>query len=267
MSLTHAALWVTGVTLAFLWLATLAVSLRESAARDLFVQFMCQVAAYSLGLFALLRLYAPDTSIRQFLAFRRTHVGFYALALCLGVALVLPANVLFELSHWLFPQLDRPTDVTTLFYAASTRDRWLMGFAIGLAGPIIEEVLFRGALFGPLLRTHRPLTVMLGTGAYFALVHLDPHTMVPIFIVGSLLGYLRVASGSIVPAVIMHAAFNGVPLVTMVLGDKPSAPSGALDIPILATVLCVLASVGLGFAIHYLGRRSAQARVARSRDG
>jgi len=266
MTLTHAVLWVSGITLLFLWLGTLAISLRESAAQDVVVQFMCQVAAYSLGLFLILRVYGPDASIRQFLALRRTHAGFYAVALLLGVARVLPANLLFELSHQLFPQLDRPTDVGMMFFEASARGRVLMGLAIVLAGPIVEEVLFRGALFGPLLRSHGRAVVVVGTAAIFALVHLDVHAMVPILAVGASLGYLRLLCGSLFPAVVMHAAFNAVPLVAMALSQEPPTPSGDFDPALGPTLLSLVACVGLLVVARHLGRYSDAARVARSRD-
>lgn len=265
MTLAVAALWVTGTTALFLLLGSTVVSLRESASPDVFGQTVCLVAAYSLGLFAILRVYGPDMSIRQFLALRRTHAGFYGLGLLLGLAVALPANLLFELVHQLFPQLDVPTDITTLFFEASTTDRVLMGAAVLLAGPTIEEVLFRGALFGPLLRSHRPMTVAVGTAVYFALVHLDPHAMAPILLVGLLLGYVRALSGSLYPSLLLHVGFNAVPLVSMAFGQRPSPPGTAIETPIIPAVLCVATCVVLVLAIRSVARLDA-ARVARSHD-
>jgi membrane protease YdiL (CAAX protease family) len=266
MTLAAAALWVFGITLVFLALGTAAISLRESAGRDVFAQFICQVAAYSLGLFALLRFYGPDTPIRQFIGLRPSHVGIYPVALLLGVATALPANVLYELAHQLFPQLDGTPDVSALYFEASSHERALIAVAVVAAGPVIEEVLFRGALFGPLLRSHRRPTVIVGTAVYFALVHLDLHKMAPILLVGLLLGYVRAASGSLYPAMLMHVGFNAVPLGTMMLGHRPPQPGGAFDPPLVPTVLSTVAVVVLVVAVRYLARRD-PARVARSREG
>jgi hypothetical protein len=265
MTLATAALWVTGVTAVFLSIATAAVSLRESAGRDVFAQVCCQLAAYSLGLFALLRVYGPDTSIRQFIALRRTHVAFYPLAAALGVAVALPANLLFELSHQLFPQLDVPTDIAEIFFEASTSGRVTIGFAVLLAGPLVEEIFFRGALFGPLRRSHASVTVIMGTAAYFALVHLDPHAMLPIVIVGVALGYLRAASGSLVPAVLLHVAFNAVPLFSMVFGERPTPPGSTIETPIALTVLSTAVAIALVLCLRYVSHLDA-ARVARGQD-
>jgi membrane protease YdiL (CAAX protease family) len=265
MSLAHAVLWVTGITMVFWSLGSLAVTLRQSAQHDLFIGFVCQIAAYSLGLFLLLRLYGPDASIRHFLALRPTHLGFYPLGLLLGLALVLPTNLLFELSNRLFPQIERSIDVAQMFADGGTRGRVLMGFAIVAGGPIIEEVLFRGALFGPLLRSYRPALAILGTSVTFALVHVDLHAMVPILVVGVALGYLRARSGSLFPVVLMHAAFNAVPLATMIWAGPPMAEEAG-PLPWVPGLLAAVASVGLLLAIRHLSRYSSVARVARSRD-
>ena len=266
MNMAHAVLWVTGITLLFLSLGQLAVTLRASAQRDLFVGFVCQIASYSGGLFLLLRFYGPDASIREFLALRRTHAGFYLFGLLLGLGLVLPTNVLFEATHRLFPQLTRPSDIADLFAQASTRGRILMGFAMVVGGPIIEEVLFRGALFGPLLRSHRAALVILGTGLMFALVHFDVHALLPILLVGAALGYLRVVGGSLLPAVLMHAAFNAVPLLTMIVAGHPTEPAEPAPLPLVPAALSAVACVGLLLAIRQLGHRSSLARKARSHD-
>lgn len=265
MSLAAGALWVTGVTLLFLTLATAAVSIRASASRDIFAQLCCQLVAYSLGLFALLRVYGPDLPIRKFVGLRRTHLAFYPLAAGLGVAVALPANYLFELGHQLFPKLDVPTDVAEVFFEASIGGRVAIGVAVLLAAPLVEEVVFRGALFGPLRRTHHVVTVVVGTGAYFALVHLDPHAMLPIFVVGVALGFVRWASGSLIPAVLLHAGFNAVPLVSMALGERPAPPGGAIETPLLPMLLSLVVAVGLLLAVRHVARLDA-ARVARSRD-
>ncbi len=104
MNLAHAVLWVTGITLVFWSLGSLAATVRESAQHDLFIGFVCQIAAYSLGLVLLLRLYGPEASIRQFLALRHTHVGFYPLALLLGLGAL--AAFLWSLKSGQFEDLD-----------------------------------------------------------------------------------------------------------------------------------------------------------------
>jgi membrane protease YdiL (CAAX protease family) len=266
MHLAHAVLWVTGITLLFWSLHSLAATLRESTQRDLFVGFVCQIAAYSLGVFLLLRLYGPDSSIRQFLALRRTHLGFYPLALLLGVGLVLPTNLLFELSHRLLPQLQPGIDPGQLFAESSTRGRVFMGFAMVVGGPIVEEVLFRGALFGPLLRSHRWPIVVLGTAVTFALVHTDVHALVPILLVGLALGYLRARAGSSMPAMLMHAGFNAIPLLTMIFGPRPADPADPGPLPLVPAALAAVACVGLLLAVRQLSRSSSVARMARSRD-
>jgi len=265
MTLAGAALWVTGITFAFLSLGTLAVSLRESATHDIVAQLLCQLVAYSGGLFLLLRIYAPEASIRKFLGVRPTHPAFYVLALLLGVALVLPATVLFEAANRLFPGLDGSDEVARLFFEASLAKRLAIGAAFVVAGPLVEEVVFRGALFAPLLRSYRPAIVVVGTGALFAIVHLDPPRMIAILFVGLALGLLRQLSGSLWPPLLMHAAFNAVPLVTLAASAQAPDSSGPFAPPWAATAVALGVCVGLLWALFQVARTPA-ARIARSRD-
>jgi hypothetical protein len=265
MTLAGAALWVTGITFAFLSLGTFAVSLRATATHDIVAQLLCQLAAYSGGLFLLLRIYAPEASIRRFLGVRPTHPAFYLLAPLLGVALVLPANLLFEASHRLFPQLDRANELAELFFEAGWGKRVAIGAAVVVAGPVIEEVVFRGGLHAPLLRSYRPAVVVVGTSVLFALVHLDPHAMVPILIVGLALGLLRSVSGSLWPALLMHAAFNAVPLVSLATAAEAPNPNEPFAPPWAATGVALAVCVGLLWAVLQVSRTPA-ARIARGHD-
>jgi len=261
-----AALWITGITGVFLWLGLMGALAHDQFGRDIFGQAVCQIAAYSLGLFGLLRVYAPETSIRQFLALRRTHLGFYPLALLLGAAAALPANALFEAIHQLFPRPERATEIADLFYAASPSGRILIAVAVMFIGPVVEEVMFRGALFGPLLRGNRLATTVVTTAVYFALVHLDIYVLLPITLVGLLLGYLRAMSGSLVPSVLLHIAFNAIPLAFLFATPSLEQAKQPSEIPVVPTILCTVACFCLLAAIRHLGKHTKTALRARRQD-
>ena len=57
---------------------------RTASRDDLTKLFACQLAAYLLGTFLILRVHAPQAKIREFLALRGTHLAFYPLALALS---------------------------------------------------------------------------------------------------------------------------------------------------------------------------------------
>jgi membrane protease YdiL (CAAX protease family) len=79
---------------------------------------------------------------------------------------------------------------------------------IGLAGPLVEELFFRGflltALAGP-LGTLRATAV---TSVIFAAGHIDLGVMVPFFVSGMLLSWLYLRTRSIWPPFLAHAAQN-----------------------------------------------------------
>lgn len=216
MTLLRAAMWALGTHFIFLVLLLTTVSARPTAERDLFSHALCQLASYLLAVFLMLRLHAPEASVRRFVAWRPAHrAGFYVVAPLIGVAAVIPTSALLNKIEQRFPS-EREADFAGLFFEASTGTQVLYALAVVLIGPVLEELLFRGALFGPLLERHRPRVVVLATATLFAVVHHDPRHMLPIFLVGAMLGYIRLASGSILPSTLVHVAFNGVQIAALV---------------------------------------------------
>ena len=77
--------------------------------------------------------------------------------------------------------------------------------------PVVEEMTFRGLGFTLLLRFGR-WTAIVAIGILFALVHglVEGFPILAVF--GGALAYLRSRTGSIYPAILLHAAFNGFAL-------------------------------------------------------
>jgi len=73
-----------GAELAFLWILTGVTAFRDGAEADVIGRIGCQIAGYGLVFYALLRVYGPETRIRDFLALRHTHPAFYPLAVVVG---------------------------------------------------------------------------------------------------------------------------------------------------------------------------------------
>jgi membrane protease YdiL (CAAX protease family) len=245
MSWFGAALWIAGATVGFLLLVGIIGSLRESASRDQISLTFCQVLAYLLALFGILRVYGPEEPIGEFVALRRTHPGFAALALPLGLASAVPATWLYvALERW-WPPAKHAFDFVDLFFEAGRLERVGIAVAVVIAGPLVEELLFRGALFTPLGQRQRPSAVVLVTAALFALVHSEPRSMPPIFLLGLLLGYLRVASESLWPPLLLHAGFNAVPFLDLFTASGPPPP-GAPEEPLSATLTLGATAICLG---------------------
>ncbi|MEW9573092.1 lysostaphin resistance A-like protein [Rhodanobacter sp. Si-c] len=106
-----------------------------------------------------------------------------------------------------------PQDVKQLGGGASTGFRIALTLAVVSIGPLVEELLFRGVLLSALLRRMRPAWAALASASLFALVHLPDlrwlwYALPNLALLGVVLAWLRLRSGSLWPAVIAHACNN-----------------------------------------------------------
>jgi membrane protease YdiL (CAAX protease family) len=216
--------WVLGATFILALLGTLT--------SDIVGSFACQAIAYLLVVFSILRVYAPNASMRAFLALRRTHVAFYPIAILLGAAIEIPALAVLDLVQRRYPTENSHDPTFDLLTTGAMPKRILAGLIIVVLGPFLEEIFFRGALFKPLERHYAASrSIVIGlTAVLFAFAHVDPQAMIHLAIVGLALGFLRQASGSIVPSALLHATFNAIPFYAVVTA-KPGSAELEIDLP------------------------------------
>jgi membrane protease YdiL (CAAX protease family) len=99
-------------------------------------------------------------------------------------------------------------------------DLWALAcFAVTavVVAPLFEEILFRGVLL-PVLGTWLgpPGAVLLSAGL-FAAAHLSLAEWIPLFLLGSGLGVLRLRSGRLASCVLLHALWNGLTFANLLL--------------------------------------------------
>lgn len=242
--------WTVLATFMHMLVATLVVSIREGAARDLVSGFVAQAIAYGVTLFFVLRVHAPQASIRDFIGLRPSHWAFLPLALLLGVAATVPADVIYTFVLERFPSNHVSESISSI-PTASLSKQILYGLILAGFGPFAEEVLFRGAFFRPLLRRYPLATCLPLTSLAFTFVHAEPQAFAPIFLMGLLLGLLRAKSGSLVAPFLMHAAFNAVGLIELVITKSVTPVTLSTPITVaacLVTVFGAVAAVMLGRA-------------------
>ncbi len=89
---------------------------------------------------------------------------------------------------------------------------------ICLFAPLVEELVFRGAILKSLLNAFRNhwLAILI-SAVFFALVHGNPAQMPHAFLIGLLLGWMYYRSGSILPGVTLHWVNNTAAYVTYIL--------------------------------------------------
>ena len=113
-------------------------------------------------------------------------------------------------SVWLQEQMPALPDVAgeTLTKIISTPGGY---FVIALLAPVVEEVVFRGAILRALLSSMKSKWgAICISAALFALVHANPAQMPHAFLMGWLMGWLYMKTGSILPAIVFHWANNTV---------------------------------------------------------
>ncbi len=226
MSLFGAGLWAFGAQIATLWVSLLFGGGGGSGDEqwDPVLRVMAQAAAFLLVIYGIVRVYAPQASMKRVLAFQKSRRWwFYPLAMVAGVGAIFPVDLAYEkLLEWV-PVGASNFDAVEVFFSRSMPERVAIVVCFALIGPLVEELLFRGALITHTLEKYDPTTVIVATGTIFALVHVNLHGFLPYCLLGATLGYLRWSSGSMIPPLLFHIFYNGVPLVQLlVLTEKPT---------------------------------------------
>lgn len=89
----------------------------------------------------------------------------------------------------------------------------LLLFAVALSPGICEEVFFRGLILGQHRRALSPLRAVLLGGFLFGLFHLSIYRILPTALLGVAAGAVTIRSRSLLPAVLLHTAYNALTLL------------------------------------------------------
>lgn len=79
---------------------------------------------------------------------------------------------------------------------------------LAIIGPLGEEVLFRGLIFGALAKQMKVVPAIAATGALFAITHFDVAVFIPLAVTGMMLTWLYARTGSIWPPFAAHFGQN-----------------------------------------------------------
>lgn len=123
--------------------------------------------------------------------------------------------------------------------------------SIVVMAPLVEELLFRGAIQGHLMRKWKmPYLGIIVSSLIFGVVHGNPAQIPFAFVVGMALGWMYYLTGSLIPGMLMHFINNGSSVLLYVLSGDPDATmisslgeTGALIlalIGIVITAVCIL---------------------------
>jgi len=145
----------------------------------------------------------------------------------------------------------------------------LAGFvAVVVCVPLAEEILFRFLLFGLLARHVNAFAAVVATSVLFSAAHLAPFLVLPIGLLGIVLGLLTMWSRTLTAAWIGHAVFNLVGYVELCVGgdvESTVVQDSLLKPPLLAvgTLLLVAGLAILRSDAHATARREAHEAARR----
>lgn len=102
---------------------------------------------------------------------------------------------------------------------------WLSWLLIAVLPAVCEELLFRGwtlAAFVGRRRTAGRVAMALFAQAFlFAVAHVLPERMPQTFVLGAVLGWVTITTGSLLPAIVGHLVHNSMPLAVLLAADCP----------------------------------------------
>ncbi|MBQ9590753.1 MAG: CPBP family intramembrane metalloprotease [Butyrivibrio sp.] len=92
---------------------------------------------------------------------------------------------------------------------------WVMIFAIGILGPFVEEIVFRGVILQSYQRTGRIVGSIVLSSVMFGMMHLNFNQFAYGTVMGVMLALLVEATGTVLTSFIAHALFNSVEVIMM----------------------------------------------------
>lgn len=258
--------WTMGSAACLFWLLQLSVSLRPSAATDVVQLGAVEALVFLLGVLGVLSLHGRDAPLLASLGIRPTHPALVILGVALGFASHFPAESIDILVERRLPGAAEDLAAeATLLSASSPLRLVLVLFVVACVGPLVEELFFRGALFGALRHTHGAIGAATVSGLCFVLAHISNYRKWPaLAVVALVMSHLRAASGSLLPSLAMHVAFNAVTVLAFFTGQVSLGHAPTLDV--VPTVAGSLVTVGLMLGVQFIAMRAEDARRGRAED-
>ena len=100
----------------------------------------------------------------------------------------------------------------------------LLSLGVGVIAPIVEEVCFRGLLWGSLAkRGMNPWWATAISALIFALFHFEPVRLPLLFATGLILGFLRQRTGRLGAGMLAHMINNSAALLAFASWPAPAA--------------------------------------------
>ena len=124
-------------------------------------------------------------------------------------------------------------------------DGLIPALSITVAAPLAEELMFRGVIQTRLERAMPVWAAVVLQAVLFGVVHGTPIQMAYAFLLGLAFGFLRSRTGSILPGIAAHAAFNAMNDPLGIFGDAAGSWYALAVMAAVCAVGCVFCRRGL----------------------
>jgi len=127
----------------------------------------------------------------------------------------LSISLLYE---WVMTSLSvEPSPSLSLGFTESGVSLALFAVLAVLVAPIAEEIFLRGFILGGLGKRFGYGWGAVLSALLFSIAHMQPGALLPIFILGLLLAWLYIRTGSIWPCIFTHVAYNSIAILFMII--------------------------------------------------
>jgi membrane protease YdiL (CAAX protease family) len=265
MGFTAVLAWAAAVIILLHVLVLGVAAIRPNSLHDLVSLGICEALGFVILSALVLRVHNPESTLAQAFALRPAPASLVVICFLAGLCLRVPADFLRTMVETLAPT---PPDVllaeSELLHYETPLDLVKLLAVLVVAGPLVEELFYRGALFGPLIRARGTVGVVAATSLAFVLAHGQWRDFPSLVLVAVSLGYVRAASGSLLPAYALHVAFNLSAIWVSAVGIVGPAESLTLSPVWTASAWALVFSLLAG--VHRIAMRNALAIEAREED-
>lgn len=152
------------------------------------------------------------------LGLRKPQKIWFLLVLGLYIVQISLIITIFMLVKMIIPAIDTEQEQAVLEFGRSGWGYLLSAVSSVMVAPVIEELLFRGILFAGLAKRWPIWLAAVVSSLAFAFLHGQVNVGIYTFILGCLLSWSYVRSGSLYPGIVLHFVNN---LVAFVLLAQP----------------------------------------------
>lgn len=123
--------------------------------------------------------------------------------------------------------------------------------SLAILAPLLEEVLFRGAIQGLLMRFFgRPWPAILISALLFGVFHLNPVQIVYATLLGIVLGWIYYRTGSLLPVIVGHILNNSYAVATIHFGSVDEKAVANSSVGVAGFLFFALLSVMLAVKLN-----------------